>query len=144
VELIPLPVLTAAMVQYRGDAAENKGSQEVLLYPVGATFFDGALEGLVQASQLIKLRIAEVNVQEDPDIPLEPGMPKPISQTGGCPRVSGIAIPELMDFILSAVRGNVQGEYLPAVEYGHTCIAKFMEVRAPAACTHCHTDAVMQ
>lgn len=128
VALIPLPVLTAAMVQYRGSAAENKASQEVLLYPVGATFFDSALEGLVQASQLIKLKIAEVNVQEDPDTPLEPGLPRPISQTGGCPRVSGIAVPEFIDFVLSAVRDNVQGEYLPAVEYGHTSTAKFMEV----------------
>ena len=112
VALIPLPVLTAAMVQYRGSAAENKASQEVLLYPVGATFFDSALEGLVQASQLIKRRIAEVNVQEDPDTPLEPG----------------IAMPEFIDFVLSAVRDSVQGEYLPAVEYGHTSTAKFMEV----------------
>ena len=126
VELMPLPVLTAVQLQYAGGAPTNKMSQEVLLYPTGASFFDGALEGLVQAHQLIKVKLAQANIQEDPDVPLV-GHPKPISMTNGAPRVADIGLLELIEFVTSAIAGEISGEYLPAVELGHTSIAKFSE-----------------
>ena len=126
VELLPLPVLSACQLQYAGPSATNKMSQEILVYPVGASFFDGAMEGLIQAHQLIKTKIAESNIQEDPDTPLE-GNPTPINMVNGVIRVRDMPITELVDFVMSAIKGNITGEYLPAVEYGHTSISKFVD-----------------
>jgi enolase len=123
VEQIPLPVSTAAHVQLGGAEPTNMLSQEVLLYPVSSTFFDAALESLVQASAYIKVTLAASQISEDPAVPATG--PRPISTIGGCPRVASYPLPELMDLVVGCTKGNVTGEIKAAVEYAHTGIAKF-------------------
>ena len=134
IEQLPLPVLTAAQLQLGTDDVNNKLSQDIMLYPVSTTFFDGALESLVQASQFIKLALVE-KLTPEPGIEeahssgegSDSKAPHITYNTSGCCRVSGMELSELISIINSCVSANVSGEIKPAVEMSYTGISKFVD-----------------
>ena len=134
IEQLPLPVLTAAQLQLGTDDINNKLSQDIMLYPVSTTFFDGALESLAQASQFIKLALVEKFTPESASEETNTngeghdGKPPHITfNTSGCCRVSGMELSELISIINSCVNSNVNGEMKPAVDMSHTAISKFID-----------------
>jgi len=109
VEQMPLPVLTAAQLQLGTHDNTNRNSQDILIYPVNSTFFDGALESITAANQYIRIAISEKLAPPEPGgepIATDTTPPHLTMSIGGCMRVVAMDCSELIDLINATCSGN--------------------------------------